>query len=195
MTRAPIRTTPTTPARHGRSPRPAAVAVVTALAGVAALVVASPAAAARSDGAEPIPVSGVRGSLQNPCFSPAGDQLAFTRWPRRYNEGLAEVRVVPAGGGPSRRISQARTTSVNLPGSCWSGALDRITFSAEVDGPDAVWIGSPLGTDRREVLHRPRHVTIEPSFSPDGQWIVFESRRGEPDGSRGTRLWRVAAPA
>jgi Tol biopolymer transport system component len=58
-----------------------------------------------------------------------------------------------------------------------------------------VWIGSPLGTGRREVLQRPRHVTIEPSFSPDGQRIVFESRRGEPDGSPGTRLWRIPAPA
>lgn len=156
---------------------------------VGGLVAASSAVAARSDGAFPIPVTGLRGSLQNPCFSPDGGRLAFTRWPRRYNEGRAEVRVVAIAGGATRRISAPRTTSVNLPGSCWSAPLDRIVFSAEVDGPDAVWVAGPLGEGRREVVQRPRHITIEPSFSPDGRWIVFESSVYDADGPGS--IWKV----
>ena len=189
MSRPRTRSTPQVLRRHGRAPRAVLMAILTAAVGLAALVAASSAAAARSDGARPVPVSGLGGSLQNPCFSPNGDRLAFTRWPRRYNEGLAEVHVVPLLGGPPQRVSQAGATSVNLPGSCWNGPLDRITFSAEVDGPDAVWIASPLGTDRHEVLQRPRHVSIEPSFSPDGDWIVFESSIYDAEGPGS--IWKV----
>jgi Glycoside-hydrolase family GH114 len=46
--------------------RPAALA----LGLIAALIAASAAGAARPDGAVPVPIKGLSGSLQNPCFSP-----------------------------------------------------------------------------------------------------------------------------
>jgi TolB protein len=134
------------------------------------------AAVSRGDGATRIDISGLRGSLQNPCFSPAGDRLAITQWTRRYNGGPAVVHVVGLGGGaPLARVSPAGGASVNLPGSCWNAPTGLITFSAEIDGPDAVHVVAPDGSGLRRVFGRRRDVTVEPSFSPDGQRIVFES--------------------
>ncbi|MCC6157028.1 MAG: PD40 domain-containing protein, partial [Deltaproteobacteria bacterium] len=33
-----------------------------------------------------------------------------------------------------------------------------------------------------------------PSWSPDGEWIAFESCSGDPDGSAGTAVWIIRAP-
>lgn len=148
-------------------------------------------AAQRLDGARQVRVTGLSGSIQNPCWSPDGDRLALTLWPDRYNEGLATVHVVARGGGAPTRISDPDGTSVNLPGSCWDRASDRITFSAEVGGPDAVWAAGPDGSRRSRIFGRDGFVSIEPSWSPDGRQVVFESSVYDADGAGS--IWIVNA--
>lgn len=145
--------------------------------------------ATRSDGARDIPVSGVGGSLQNPCFSPDGGRIAFTQWRRAYNEGLADVHVVPRSGGRATRVSRRGAASVNMPGTCWNPLLDRIAYSSDPVGADAVWISAPDGSSRRRVFGRRRLVSIEPTFSPDGAWVVFESSVFDAEGPGS--IWKV----
>lgn len=129
------------------------------------------------------------GSLQNPCWSPDGRRLVFTRFSEGYNEGLSDLFVVAADGGEPRQLTDLEAQSVNLPGACWSAA-DRIVFVSDAVDRDEVWIAEPGGALRR-VTDRPGKVAFEASFSPDGSRIVLESH---PVGVEGrASLWTMRA--
>lgn len=133
------------------------------------------AAAGRPDGAQRIPVAGLAGSLQNPCFSPDSTRIALTRWPRRYNEGVASVHVADlATGRVAARLTPPGATGVNLPGTCWNGPTNRIVFSLERDAPDWPYSTAPDGSDLRRLVMLEGKIAIEPSFAPDGRRIAFE---------------------
>jgi TolB protein len=159
---------------------------------VVALAATPPATAARPDGATLLPIEGLQGSLQNPCFSPDSRQLAITQWVSGYNAGeQAFVHVVERS--PARltaRLGEPGTTSVNMPGTCWNATSGRIAYSADV-GPDQVFTSLPDGSGVRQVTSGTENGAIEPTFSPDGSQIVFESHRYDSDDPG--RLWIVNA--
>lgn len=162
------------------------ILTITALGTANAVLVlgASPAGAAqRADGARQIPIAGLSGSLQNPCFSPDSSRIALTRWPRRYNEGIASVHVAEvAAGKVLARLTPEGATGVNLPGTCWSAATDRIVFSLERDAPDWPFSAAPGGADLRRLVRLDGRIAIEPSFAPDGRRIAFEVSKYDADG-------------
>jgi TolB protein len=94
-----------------------------------------------------------------------------------------------AGGRAIARLSGTRADSVNMPGTCWNPATDRIAYSADPSGPDSVFLVSPDGSGRERVIQRSRHVTIEPTISPGGDWIVFESSVFDAEGP--ASIWKV----
>jgi TolB protein len=144
---------------------------------------ASQAKAKRFDGAKQLRIRGVGGSLQNPCFSPDGSRLVVTQWKRRYNEGLADVLLIGRRSGRKLELLSDRdATSVNMPGSCWNEATDRVVYASEVDGPDSPFLVAPDGTDRRLVIRREGRIGIEPTLSPDGEWIAFQDGPYDAEG-------------
>ena len=76
-----------------------------------------------------------------------------------------------------------------MPGSCWNAATNQIAYSADPEGPDSVFLVNPDGSGRRRVIQRPQDITIEPTISPDGQWIVFESSVFDAEGP--ASIWKV----
>ncbi|MGO1081017.1 hypothetical protein [Inquilinus sp. CA228] len=166
---------------------------------LAAVLAASPVVAAaqtcRGDTAKPIPVTGLAGSLQNPCPSPDGTALAFTNFKRRYNLGGAVVWTVPAAGGaPTRALSpRSGAQSVNLPGQCWSAA-GNVVYSSDVVDRDEIYIVPAAAGAAKRLTDRPGFLAWEPSISPvladRSQWIVFESHReADPEGP--AELWKM----
>jgi TolB protein len=161
----------------------AALVVASVMAGGSAAS-ASGVQLSRTDGAVRIPVSGLAGSLQNPCFSPDGSRIALTRWPRAYNEGLASVHVAELGSGRTlARLSPRGATGVNLPGSCWNAVTDRVVFSLERDAPDWPYSASPDGSGLRRLVSLRGRIAIEPSFSPDGERVVVEVSKYDAEGN------------
>jgi Tol biopolymer transport system component len=54
----------------------------------------------------------------------------------------------------------------------------------------ALYIANADGTGERRLLPDSNGLDYDPSFSPDGQWIVFTSER-DPEGSGQADVWRV----
>jgi len=141
--------------------------------------------ASGSGSATAIPVR-LAGSLQNPCWSPSGHQLAMTRFRDGYNDGDSDVVVTRSDGTAPHVVTTAAADNVNLPGSCWDRA-GRIVYSTDGAAGDEIWTTSAAGNPAR--LAAVGRSAWEPSFSPDGQWVVFEAHN--PAGTDGGSLWKV----
>lgn len=139
---------------------------------------------ARRDDAMPLSISAsVNQSFQNPAFSPDGSQILLTRFNRGYNSGFdqengtADVLVLDLDTKDVRVLVSDGSINVNLPGSAWNDPTGRITFSSDRGEHDEIYIIDETGAPGEEiqVTSRPALQAFEPSFSPDGSWIVFET--------------------
>lgn len=131
------------------------------------------------------------GSLQNPCFSPDGSKIVFTRFRNGYNTGLSDIMLVDVSGGTPVTLSTVPAQNVNLPGSCWDATANQIVFTADPDNGDQIYVVPVGGGTVRQVSHFTDKVAWEPSFSPDGQWIAFEAHgAANPDATPGT-VWKI----
>jgi TolB protein len=121
-----------------------------------------------------IPLSG---SLQNPAFSPDGDAIVFTRFRNGYNEGPADIFTYNLQSSEVDTLVMDGSDNINLPGSSWNPENENITFSSSRDPHDEIFIIDDNGNlgDEVQVTNRSGYMAYEPSFSPDGEWVVFES--------------------
>ncbi len=121
-----------------------------------------------------------------PKWSPDGKRIAFYR--REYSpEKDIDVYLIPAAGGEMRFL--AKTDSQEHPdGLSWSPDSKELAF-VKWNGKKAdIYIVSidtgavrPFTTDGKE--------NTRPSWSPDGKWIFYSSRRGIWFGDS-RRVWR-----
>lgn len=144
----------------------------------------------RPDGARPVPID-LGGSHQNPCWSPDGARLVFTRFAGAYNDGEAVVAVVDARGGAARVLSAAGGQSVDLPG-CYSSALGAVAYSSDVEtGADAIYLVAEDGAPRRVPGLPAGQAAFEPTVSPDGAWIVYEAHDAAAGAASPGAIWKL----
>ena len=138
----------------------------------------------RADGARRVNIP-VEGSLQNPVWSPDSNSLLFTRFRDGYNAGPADLFVVELSSGSIRVLVSDGSGNVNLPGSSWSPLAREIVFSSSREPHDEIYIVDDCGGpgDEVRITDRANMVAFEPSLSPDGQWIVFESHELDIEGN------------
>jgi len=143
-------------------------------------------ASARSDGAKLVVSAFTAGtpnaSVQNAAFSPKGDQILFTRFANGYNQGPAQLWIVNVDGtSPHRITSVADQDDVNVPGAAFNAITNEIVFASDREDSDDLWAIQPDGSGlRRITTHQAPPFWIEPVWSPDGDWIVFESDTEAP---------------
>ncbi len=132
----------------------------------------------RSDSAYQIPIA-LKGSLQNPAWSPDGKALVLTRFQNGYNEGPADLVIHNLESGITTILVSDDTDNINLPGSTWNPTTNQIVFSSSREPHDEIYIINASGNPDEEIkiTNRENHVAYEPSFSPDGNWIIFESHK------------------
>ncbi len=163
-------------------------------------------ATSRSDGAEQLFIPNPPTSAQNPAFSPDGKRLVFTLFEQGYNDGPAGLYLLDlATLEVSRLTPKEDQDNVNLPGSAWinppsllsngyeTAKGGMIVFASDRMDADDLWMISPDGSDlHRITTHNGEPWYIEPSWSPDGQWIVFEARQPRFNGDGGLgQIWKV----
>jgi TolB protein len=136
----------------------------------------------REDGALRVSIH-LDGSLQNPQWSPDSHSLLFTRFRGGYNVEPADLFIVDLGSGNSRVLVSEGSENVNLPGSSWNPLTGRIAFSSSREPHDEIYVVDDDGIrgDEVKITDRADLVAYEPSLSPDGQWIVFESHQLDVD--------------
>ncbi len=119
------------------------------------------------------------GSIQNPAFSPDGKTIVFTYFRNGYNSPPSDLYTFDLETKMLKPLLVDGNSNVNLPGECWSDTLKSIVFSSDREPHDEIYYISEDGVSGEEqsITSRTDFMAFEPTFSPDGQWVVFESHK------------------
>ncbi len=119
----------------------------------------------------------LKGSLQNPAWSPDGTELLLTQFENGYNKEPANLVVYSIATQGVRQLVADGSGNVNLPGAVWNSTTQQIVFSSSREPHDEIYLIDEQGMpgDERRITARTNAVAYEASLTPDGQWVVFES--------------------
>ena len=144
----------------------------------------------KTDGSEPYAALTAAGEdCRQPNWSPTGELILY----QKFANGQWDIWVMNQDGSGKRQVT--------------TGAGDKTDASFSPDGQWIVYSSDQGGLDNANLFIIPvaggaaTRLTFAdgydgaPSWSPDGRWIAFESTPGQPDGSAGSTLWRIPAPA
>jgi TolB protein len=169
-------------------PRSLRIIILLLFGGIASygFISASAQSSIRSDGAVKLSIS-ADGSLQNPAWSPDGNRLLLTRFVGGYNRAPADLFLFETDTGTTRLFVSGKNENINLPGSSWNGQTGKIVFSSSRGAHDEIYIIDGNGNNGDEIMltDRESEMAFEPSLSPNGQHIVFESHPATDDETNG----------
>jgi serine/threonine protein kinase len=119
----------------------------------------------------------------NPAWSPDGRWIAFLR--SHAEAGRSEVRLVPALGGPERKLGEivirgGLSTTPPYLAWCPDTSCLVVTDSPGESQPDALFVLSFETGEKRQLTHPgpPAAGDVHPAISPDGRSLVFRRMAG-----------------
>lgn len=101
------------------------------------------------------------GSWIDVDVSPDGNNIAFSL--------LGDIYVMPVSGGSPNRIADGLAWEVQPR---FSPDGKRIAFTSDRGGGDNIWIMNRDGSDKKQVTKEKFRLLNQPSWSPDGNYIV-----------------------
>ena len=142
----------------------------------------------RNDSAYKLEID-LEGSLQNPAFSPDGEMIVFSRFQNGYNKEPADIYTFHLKTKSVTKIVGNGYANINLPGSVWN--RDKIVYSSSKGEHDEIYMIDQNGQNEIQITERDTFMAYEPSFSPDGSYVVFESHPLEVEGEGVIMKYRV----
>lgn len=113
-------------------------------------------------------------AARNPAWSPDGQTVAFVR--SMPGKDTGDLIIIPALGGPERRIDETRMTGNLWTRPAWSPDGKWLYFSAGVSPQtNALFVDPSGGGERRRLTDPPAGANgdRDASVSPDGHKLVF----------------------
>ena len=108
-----------------------------------------------------VPIIVDEGSWMDVDVSPDGRRIAFTL--------LGDIYTMPIEGGTATRISEGLAWEVHPR---FSPDGSRIAFTSDRGGGDNIWVMNANGSDKRQVTKEDFRLLNQPTWSPDGRFIV-----------------------
>ena len=122
----------------------------------------------------------------SPQFSPDGRQIAFLS----DRTGHEEVWITDPACSYQTKLTNLQQAGLGRPR--WSPDGKRIAFHRYVGDQTDIFLVEVIGGQLRQLTDHPAPDS-NPSWSADGRWIYFTSRRENASGlRRGDHLWRVS---
>ncbi|MEO9469993.1 amidohydrolase family protein [Parasphingorhabdus sp.] len=108
-----------------------------------------------------VPINVDEGSWIDVDVSPDGKSIAFAL--------LGDIYIMPIAGGTPARIAEGLAWEVQPR---FSPDGKRIAFTSDRGGGDNIWIMNRDGSDMKQVTKEKFRLLNQPSWSPDGRYIV-----------------------
>jgi imidazolonepropionase-like amidohydrolase/Tol biopolymer transport system component len=108
-----------------------------------------------------IPIRVDEGTWMNLDVSPDGSRIVF--------DLLGDIYTMPVSGGAATRIAEGLAYEQHPR---FSPDGSRIAFTSDRGGGDNIWIMNVDGSDKRQLTKETFRLLNNPSWSPDGQYIV-----------------------
>ncbi|CAO1651329.1 amidohydrolase family protein [Parasphingorhabdus sp. NYA22] len=108
-----------------------------------------------------VPINVDEGSWIDVDVSPDGRNLTFAL--------LGDIYTMPIAGGSPTRIAEGLAWEVQPR---FSPDGKRIAFTSDRGGGDNIWIMNRDGSDKRQVTKEEFRLLNQPSWSPDGRYVV-----------------------
>lgn len=105
----------------------------------------------------------------NPAWSPDGRTITF----ESTRDGKSAVYRIGIDG---MRLTKLTTDGANSERPAWSPDGRRIVFSSDRDGHGELYVMSADGSSQTRLTRTSGGGKYQSSYSPDGQWIVFQGR-------------------
>ncbi|MFM5906468.1 MAG: amidohydrolase family protein [Novosphingobium sp.] len=109
----------------------------------------------------PIAIDTTEGTWMNLDVSPDGQRIAF--------DLLGDIYTLPIEGGTPTRIAEGLAYETQPR---FSPDGKRIAFTSDRGGGDNIWLMNADGSDKRQLTTENFRLMNQPSWSPDGQYIV-----------------------
>jgi imidazolonepropionase-like amidohydrolase/Tol biopolymer transport system component len=108
-----------------------------------------------------VPINTDEGTWMNVDVSPDGSRVAF--------DMLGDIYVMPITGGTPTRIAAGLAYDQQPR---WSPDGSRIAFVSDRAGGDNIWTMAADGSDAKQLTKEDFRLLNQPSWSPDGRYIV-----------------------
>ncbi|WP_108812525.1 amidohydrolase family protein [Sphingorhabdus sp. Alg231-15] len=108
-----------------------------------------------------VPINTDEGSWIDVDVSPDGQSITFAL--------LGDIYTMPMAGGAPTRIAEGLAWEVQPR---FSPDGKRIAFTSDRGGGDNIWIMNRNGSDKRQVTKEKFRLLNQPSWSPDGRYII-----------------------
>lgn len=108
-----------------------------------------------------VPIKTDEGTWMDVDVAPDGQSLAFTL--------LGDIYTMPITGGTPTRIADGMAWEVHPR---FSPDGKRIAFTSDRAGGDNIWIMNADGSDKKQLTKEDFRLLNQPSWSPDGEYIV-----------------------